>query len=82
MCSLGFVSGLNGGYFSSAHANPLVSCLRSAAWPGVLMYALPGMSVCVCGCVCVCVCACASEHVYAQGGGGASREEPLSACPR
>jgi len=76
MCSLGFVSGLNGGYFSSAHANPLVSCLRSAAWPGVLMYALPGMSVCVC------VCACASEHVYAQGGGGASREEPLSACPQ
>ena len=52
MCSLGFVSGLNGGYFSSAHANPLVSCLRSAAWLGVLMYALPGMSVCVCVCVC------------------------------
>ena len=56
MCSLGFVSGLNGGYFSSAHANPLVSCLRSAAWPGVLMYALPGMRERECVCVCVCVC--------------------------
>ena len=36
MCSLGFVSGLNGGYFSSAHASPLVSCLR----PGRV---LPGL---------------------------------------
>ena len=73
MCSLGFVSGLNGGYFSSAHANPLVSCLRSAAWPGVLMYALPGMSVCVCVCVCVCVHVQVNMSMLRVGAGPAEK---------
>lgn len=52
----------------------LPAAREGTAWPGVLMYVLPGMNVCV--------CVCANAHVYAQGGGGASREEPLSACPQ
>lgn len=52
----------------------LPAAREGTAWPGVLMYVLPGINVCV--------CVCANAHVYAQGGGGASREEPLSACPQ